>query len=281
MSQNYVYKSSLNNNISITTYGNENLANKNCLIFVHGFKGFKDWGFVPYQAKYFADNGYFVITFNFSHNGIGTAPLEFTELNKFAENTYSLEVSELNEIIEAYKNGYFGEVNANSKLGVIGHSRGGAVAILSSFYTKKVDALATWSAISGFDRYTKRQKENWKKKGYLEVLNSRTKQIMRLNVTLLDDIEKNKDSYLNIKIALNGLNISHLIIHGTEDLAVKIDEAEQIYEWSKKENTELLKIYGTGHTFDVKHPFEHSTKAFDKVLENTYLFFNKSFEGSK
>jgi hypothetical protein len=30
-----------------------------------------------------------VVTFNFSHNGVGEAPLDFTELDKFAVNTYS------------------------------------------------------------------------------------------------------------------------------------------------------------------------------------------------
>jgi len=278
MSQNYVYTTSRNDIISITTFGNENLENKNCLIFAHGFKGFKDWGFVPYQAKYFANKGYFVITFNFSHNGIGKNPLEFTELNKFAENTYSLEVSELNEIINAYRSGYFGIVNKNNKLGIIGHSRGGAIAILSSYYASdKVDALVTWSAIANFNRHTERQKTEWRNKGYFEVLNSRTNQVMRLNISFLDDIEKNIDTRLNLEKAVKELNIPYLIIHGTEDLVVKIDEAEKIYKWGEKDKVKLLKINGTGHTFDIKHPFENSTKAFDNVLENTYRFFNKSF----
>jgi len=278
MSQNYIYTSTNNNKISITTFGNENLENKNCIIFVHGFKGFKDWGFIPYQAKYFSEKGYFVITFNFSHNGIGENPEEFTELDKFAENTYSLEVSELNEIILAYKNGFFGKTNNNTKLGLIGHSRGGAISILSSFYTQKVDALVTWASVSNFERYTERQITDWKKKGYFEVLNSRTNQIMKLNISFLHDIERNKDTSLNIKNALRAIKIPHLIIHGTEDLAVKIDEAEHLYKWSDKKNTELLKINGTGHTFDIKHPFENSSKAFDKVLVNTKLFFSKYME---
>ncbi len=85
MSQNFVYLTTDNQKIRITTFGNSNLQNGNCLIFVHGFKGFKDWGFGPYLADYFSKKGYFVITFNFSHNGVGKNLTEFDELEKFAK----------------------------------------------------------------------------------------------------------------------------------------------------------------------------------------------------
>jgi hypothetical protein len=62
-----------------------NVRIKNCIIFVHGFKGFKDWGFGPYLAKYLSTKGFFVITFNFSHNGVSIPMDEFTELDKFAQ----------------------------------------------------------------------------------------------------------------------------------------------------------------------------------------------------
>ena len=95
--------------IRITSYGYENLETAPCLIFVHGFKGFKDWGFWPYSGNYFAGKGFFVLSFNFSHNGIGKNLTEFTEHDKFADNTFSLELEELNEIIDALLDGFFGE----------------------------------------------------------------------------------------------------------------------------------------------------------------------------
>ncbi|MCB0288593.1 MAG: alpha/beta hydrolase, partial [Calditrichaeota bacterium] len=132
MSQNYIYNTSENQKINITTFGTSNLEKGNCLIFVHGFKGFKDWGFVPHLAKHFSENGYFVITFNFSHNGVGKSLTEFDELDKFANNTLSREVNELIEIISAYKNGFFGKISNQNKIGLVGHSRGGAVSILAA-----------------------------------------------------------------------------------------------------------------------------------------------------
>lgn len=276
MSQNYIYHTSDNSNINITTFGNSNLLNGNCIIFVHGFKGFKDWGFGPYLSNYFAGKGYFVVTFNFSHNGVGKDSIDFNELDKFANNTYSREIKELTEIIEAYKAGFFGQISPNTKVGIIGHSRGGGISLVVSSLSPNVDALVTWSSISKFDRFTEHQKNEWKTKGYLEMLNSRTKQMMRLNKILLEDFEKNTDSLLNIEKSLKNLTIPYLIIHGDQDLAVPLNEAEQIYDWANKETTEFYRISGTGHTFDIKHPFEDSSVAFNKVLDKTNNFFYKS-----
>lgn len=278
MSQNYVYTSSKNFELDITTYGNSNLKNSNCIIFAHGFKGFKDWGFVPYFGKYFSDKGYFVITFNFSHNGVATGSKDFDDLDKFANNTLSLEKEELNEIINAYKNGFFGEINSTNKIGLVGHSRGGAISILASGSNENIDVLVTWAAISKLDRFTDRQKIEWKANGFFEVLNSRTNQIMRININLLNDIENFGSTKLNLKTALSNFNKPYLIIHGDQDLTVPFDEAEDIYFWSDKSLTELYKIKGAGHTFDIKHPFESITNAFNLVLEKTNSFFQNHLQ---
>jgi len=278
MSQNYIQNTSDNHKINITTFGNSNIENGNCIIFVHGFKGFKDWGFGLYLAEYFANKGYFVITFNFSHNGVRENSVDFNELDLFANNTYSREINEIQEIVKSYKSGFFGNFNKNGKVGLIGHSRGGGVSIIASALCDDIDGLVTWSAISKFDRYTDRQKKEWRENGYLEIMNARTKQIMRLNEILLDDIEQNTSGLLNMQNNLKNLTRPYLIIHGDQDLAVPISEAEQIYFWSNKATTELFKISGTGHTFDIKHPFEGTTIAFEKILEKTNHFFHKSFD---
>lgn len=271
MNKEFNFKSKSGNNLSISTYGIENLNTSPCLIFVHGFKGFKDWGFFPYLGKYFSNEGYFVITFNFSHNGIGKNSNEFSEMDKFAKNTISLEISELSEIINAYYDGYFGTRGLNQII-LIGHSRGGAVSILSSLINDKPTIYVLWSSVAILDRYTKRQKEIWRENGFFEVLNSRTNQIMRLNVDLLEDIEKNQHDSLNIQKAISDLGKPLLIIHGEQDLTVPFSEAEQLYKWSDKRLTKLVKIPNAGHTFDIVHPFEGSNFKLDKVIQSTKEF---------
>ena len=274
MNKDFVLNTKKNEKIRITTYGYENLETAPCLIFVHGFKGFKDWGFWPYTGNFFAGKGFFVLSFNFSHNGIGEGVTEFAELDKFAKNTFSLELEELNEIIDTYLQNFFGK-RSGKKIGIIGHSRGGGDALIVSSKRKEIKAVVTWAAVANFNRYTKRQAKEWQRNGFFEVLNTRTNQMMRLNVSLLEDIEKNKTDLLNIEKAANNLNKPLLVLHGEQDLSVPLKEGEQIYNWSNKELTEFHKIKATGHTFDITHPFEGSNPKFDSVLEKTLNFFKQ------
>jgi len=272
MNKDYTFSASDGEKLRITTYLNKSLFFCKTLVFVHGFKGFKDWGFGPYLGEYLANKGFFVITFNFSHNGVGESKTEFIELEKFAKNTFSREIRELNEIITAFRNDYF-EVKGNTPLGLIGHSRGGAIVLLTASQRNDVDAIVTWAAISKLDRYSKRQNQEWRKKGFFEILNTRTNQMMRLDVGLLDDIENNANSSLNIEYALKNLNRPLLITHGEQDLAVPIVEAEHLYNWSDKSKTEFYKLFSTGHTFDIVHPFNGTSDKFEKLLDKTTNFF--------
>ena len=276
MIKDYSFIASDGERIGITSYVDNQFFLGKAIVFVHGFKGFKDWGFGPYLGRYLANKGFFVVTFNFSFNGIGENKTEFTEFEKFAKNTFSREVRELNELLDALRCGFFEEVDSKSKIGLIGHSRGGAVALINASKRDDVDAVVTWASIAQLDRYSKRQKEEWRKKGFFEVINTRTNQIMRINVSLLDDVQKNANGSLNLENSVKNLNKSLLIAHGDQDLAVPIAEAERIYEWSDKSKTELFKLHGTGHTFDIVHPFKGTTEKFEKLLEETAKFFIKN-----
>jgi uncharacterized protein len=275
MNKNYTYLATDGEKLKISTYIDENIFCGRTLIFVHGFKGFKDWGFVPYIGEQLAKQGFFVITFNFSHNGIGENLTEFTELEKFAKNTYSREIRELDEIISAIRNGYFNFAN-DSKIGLIGHSRGGAIALLTVPMRNDISAVATWASIAHLDRYSERQKVEWRNVGYLESLNTRTNQLMRMNISLLEDIEKNAEGLLNIEKAVKNLNCLLLIAHGDQDLAVPIAEGEQLYEWADKSKTEFVEFCSTGHTFDIVHPFKGTTKKFENLMAKTIKFFEEN-----
>ncbi|MFA7289302.1 MAG: alpha/beta hydrolase [Melioribacteraceae bacterium] len=276
MRKNYKLITNDKEEINITIYSATNGLSNKFLFFVHGFKGFKDWGFGPYLGEYFAQNGFTSILFNFSHNGVNGNSIEFTELEKFSKNTFSREINELNQLINAAKNGFFDGVIPD-KIGLIGHSRGGAISLLTAYQRDDLNSIALWASVSNLDRYSERQKEAWRKKGVFEVLNHRTKQVMSLGICLLDDLVTNKNSSLNIKKAINSLKIPIFIGHGEQDLAVKIEEAEELYNWSNKETTEFLEISSTGHTFDMVHPHVKTNEKFEYLLSRTLLFFKRNF----
>jgi dienelactone hydrolase len=267
MKRDIVFAASDGERIRTTLFGEDNLGTCPVVIFVHGFKGFKDWGFWRYIGEYFADRGFTALTFNFSHNGVGESLTEFDELDRFACNTFSREVRELSELIDAVKSGYFGDIG-DQKIGLLGHSRGGGIALAAARLKPEVAALITWSSVSRLDRYSDKLRHEWKKRGYFEVMNQRTKQMMRLNATLLEDIDEHKHDKLNLEIAAGELNRPLLIIHGEQDISVPPSEAQQLYDWSDKSLTELRMIPRTGHTFGIAHPFEGTCEAFDSVLSS-------------
>lgn len=272
MKNNHTFTASDGEIIRATSYGAADNDNPRCLVYVHGFKGFKDWGFVPYLGEYLAGRGFYVITFNFSHNGIGDNLLEFTELDRFAQNTFSREVRELTEIVAACQDGFFTPVT-NPKIGLLGHSRGGGITLLTARRLPEITAAVTWSSVATLSRYSEQTKKTWRENGFIEVVNQRTGQIMRLNDTLLDDIERHGADTLNIDAQVKNLHKPLLIIHGEDDDGVPVEEARRIYGYANPETTELFLMPNTGHTFDARHPFGGTNDRLEMVLDKTVAFF--------
>ena len=84
-----------------------------------------------------------------------------------------------------------------------------------------------------------------------------------------------KNGKLNIENAVKELKKPLLIVHGEQDLAVPVKEAENLYGLSDKELTELYLVPAAGHTFNIKHPFEGTNEKFESILEKTYQFFTQ------
>lgn len=250
-----------------------NHPSSNAILYIHGFKGFKDWGFVPYIGNQMAGKGYHFFAFNFSHNGIGDSDFtEFTQPEKFKRNTFSLEVSEAVEMIELLKNGFV-YLPPMEKIAVIGHSRGGGIALLAACNHPAVDAIVTWASVSTFQRYGPEVVRKWKEMGYLEVANARTGQIFHLGRGLLTDVEVNGATTLNIRAAVEQCTKPLCLIHGATDEAVPADEAQYLYEWADQTDAELHLIPGAGHTFGTVHPFAGTTEDLENVLRFTADFF--------
>lgn len=244
------------------------------LIFCHGFKGFKDWGCFPYMLDKIANAGIFTVSFNFSLNGVDNEkdnPIDFDRLDNFAKNTFSEELDDLGcviDFLEMEKDKY--NYNFDS-LVLAGHSRGGGIAILKTGEDKRIKKLITLASVAEFNRYGEETKKMWKERGYIEALNTRTKQKMRMNVSLLEDLENNQ-SRLDIKDAMKKANVPTLIIHGTEDLAVEKGEAETLYELCNKDIAKLVILEKTGHTFGAVHPFAGTTQHLEEVIEEIIKF---------
>lgn len=117
-------------------YGYEETNSKKAVVVLaHGFKGFKDWGHFNEVMKQFIKAGFVFVKFNFSHNG-GTIsqPIDFPDLEAFANNNLSKELADLKAVIDWIENNDVipgNEIN-KGQIGLMGHSRGGGVAILGA-----------------------------------------------------------------------------------------------------------------------------------------------------
>ncbi|MDW3649427.1 MAG: alpha/beta hydrolase [Bacteroidia bacterium] len=275
MVKQYSYSSQAGNEIPITLYGAESFGSHPCVIYIHGFKGFKDWGFVPFAAEYFAANNISFIAFNFSHNGIGADMENFTEKDKFLQNSLSLELDEALEIIHLCAHTDFFGKYLNQPIGLLGHSRGGGIAVLAAERAREIKAISTWAAVSTFERYNKQEIQEWKSKGYKEVVNSRTGQVLRMGQEMLKDVEKHVKKKLHVLNAVKRMEKPILILHGQSDETVPYFEAEHLNIYSSPEFSTMRLIPATGHTFGAKHPFEGSTPALDVALEQSLIFFKE------
>ncbi len=246
------------------------------VIVCHGFKAFKDWGPFPAIGRYFAEQGFVSIVFNFSHNGIGEHPRKYTEHEKFSINTYTLELEDVETLLDAITEEKLPCPHMDdSKIFLVGHSRGGAIAIVKAKEDRRIKAVVSWSSISNFNRYSDEQKKRWREKGYVQLHSISNVSAFRITTALLDDIEQNQKR-LNILRAVEQLHKPLLIIQGSSDIPVKVDEAKNIYEASDKNLTKFIILDGIGHMYGAKHPYREKSSTMTHVLELTSTWIHNN-----
>jgi dienelactone hydrolase len=244
------------------------------LLICHGFTAHKDWGPFPYFGRRLAELGFVTIVFNFSHNGIGTNFKRFTEAEKFSRNTIGKELEDLRAVIDALTEGRLGNTVVDpSRIGLIGHSRGGGVAILSASRDHRIKGVAAWSSVSTFHRYTPHQKQAWERAGFLPVTIRGVRTHLRFGVEVLRDLEANRLTY-DLREAVRRLRVPLLILHGGADVSVKPHEPEELYAAADASRTKYVILEGVGHSYGAPHPYHGHHPAVERVIELTARWFH-------
>lgn len=279
INKNLVLRRENNKPIVWDAFFNNNDNKKPLVIFCHGYKGFKDWGAWNLVAEAFMKANVFFVKFNFSHNG-GTVeqPIDFPDLEAFAENNYSKELDDLDDMITfltSEENEFLDQIDINN-ISVIGHSRGGGISILKTKEDQRIKKLITWASVSSFGKRTSTtgNLEQWKKDGVKYVLNGRTNQKMPHNFQFYLDFKTNEQR-LNIEKAVKNINVPHLIIHAKDDPSVLYQEAINLNNWNPK--SELLTIDNSNHVFNAKHPWKEKDMPnnLEKVVNKTIAFIKR------
>lgn len=248
------------------------------ILFVHGFKGFKDWGPFPALCEELSRAGFAVVAFNLSLNGVGESMTEFDQLDLFERETLSQDLTDAGTVIEAIKNKNISTEKAilnTDKIGILGHSRGGHTAVAAAAEYADIHCLVAWSAVADYnERWTDHMVSDWETKGYTEIPNARTGQIMRVGKVVYDDALENADKIMAIN-RVRELHIPCLFIAGKEDEAVSFSDTEKLYKQCPSSDKEMRLLSKAGHTFNSSHPFDEEDfpEKFNEALEFTESWF--------
>src|SRR5204863_841795 len=128
---------------------------------------------------------------------------------------------------------------------------GGGVALLAAPKVPRLCGVVTWNAIAHVDRWDEATKKQWRADGYQDVINARTKQVMRMSTRMLDDYETHRER-LDILGAVVKLYVPLLVVSGARDESVSPDESRQIAAYAA--DASLVSISSATHTFNAIHP---------------------------
>ncbi len=229
---------------------------KGVLLVAHGFKGYKDYGFLPHLAEAAAAAGFVAHRFNFSHSGMAPRGDRFERADLFERDTWGKQVFDLHAVARAAREGRI----AGSGLPQVwfGHSRGGVTAILAAGLAGaeapelEPRGVVTAAAPHTADRLDDEQKRLLRKLGRLESPSSRTGEMLHIGREWLDELEADPARF-NPMAHAERLRTPLLILHGDNDGTVHAMSGRLLHK-ATRERSQLVTIRGATHTFNASHP---------------------------
>lgn len=237
-------------------------------VICHGFKGYKDYGFLPYLAEQAAAHGLLAIRFNFSHGGManeistsGPGSCLFERPDLFQRDTWSRQITDLLAVACAiHQQKLPGVERPALPLIFFGHSRGGVTALLAAarlFAAPRPPlppplAVVTAAAPDRAASLTPQDRQCLRRQGYLLTQSSRTKQMLRIGRSWFDEIEANPADFDPL-IAIRTVRCPVTILHGERDETVPVAAAHALAA-AGQPHASLHVVPGASHTFDAPNP---------------------------
>lgn len=247
------------------------------VLFVHGFKGAKDWGAFPDAIRFIAQHGYACVAINLSHCGTDGSVDFFDRLDLFSTQTLGQDHDDIERVIDhiVSKNIQGNYLWDTSQIAIIGHSKGGHSAVVAAARIPQIRCLITWAAVANYlSHWNSDVVNDWRSQAMTFIENGRTKQIMPLSRSIYNEALQNKELLMATTLA-EKLSIPSLFIHGSEDESVPSFNAEMLFEATEHPVKKLTFIKGSGHTFGQAHPHNGSiSSSFSEVLNHTLNWLN-------
>lgn len=204
---------------------------KGCLVFCHCFTCSKDYKLLVWLARELVQEGYCVLRFDFT--GLGDSE------GQFRDSTLSTDVQDLIEVV------HWLEGRGHKVAGLLGHSLGGAVAILGAGQLSGVQPVVVLGTSHAPDRVTRLLgEEGWQAlqdKGCVSVRVGG--QELPFSQKFVQDLKLH-----SLKETVSSWDKALLIVHGTADRIVPLSSAEELFEAAKYPKA-LVSIPGADHLF--------------------------------
>ncbi len=222
------------------------------VILVHGFRGYKDWGFIPLLATRLAEEGLTALAFSASGSGVRNRDGGFVEPERFRRNTYAREITDLRLVVEwvmkRTRASAEEPIRSGPRAGLVGHSRGGTLSLLYAASDPRIGCVATLGAQSGLGIWKPEQIAAWERGEDVSIYDYRTRTHLSVGPDLWNDFQRHRASY-DVARAVESLGVPLLIAHGDRDRVVAPEEARRIASHATAAMTELRIVEGAGHTF--------------------------------
>lgn len=226
------------------------------VVAVHGYLTSMHWGFFPLLANELASVGIATVLFDLSGGGVSgrepDAPWTLDDEVGFATNTYAQELDDVAAVTELVRSGCVTGVDPE-RAGIMGHSRGAAVALVHASEVGGYRALAGWSAGGHVGRYEPERIRAWQEDGVLDVRLGDGR-VWNLERDLYDDFTENAARY-DLEAAARRFEGPWLLVAGTRDRATTVEEIRSFVgsvENARLAPTRLHLIGGAGHNFGAR-----------------------------
>ncbi len=94
-----------------------------------------------------------------------------------------------------------------------------------------------------------------------------------MNWSAVEDLQRNKERF-DLRACTRGLQVPLLLVHGAEDLSVRVQEAQELFSAANLSRSQLQVIAHTGHTFGAVHPWQGTTPAFEAAVKHSIQWFS-------
>ena len=234
------------------------------VVVSHGFKGFRRWGFFPWLGERLAGRGFASVLFDFSHNGTDAAGEAYPRKDLFRAATWGTQQEDLAAVVAAVRSGGLPGTDRldPSRIALLGHSLGGGLSVLHASRDRGIRCVVGLAPVNRADRFSPAEKENWRRKGELGIVNTRTGEKLPLGLGWLEDAEA-RAAELDAAAAAARLACPLLVVHGEGDTSVPPEEGRSLVESAIAAGrpARFALIRDTQHTFDAIHPFAGETPA--------------------